>query len=104
MAITRRSARLAQTCPTILATRCAIPASDNTILRPLKRWTAGRARVAVPVVGIDDWSWLKGQTYRTIIGDLESHDVVELIAERSVASAGDFFARSPEVELVCRDG
>jgi Transposase/zinc-finger of transposase IS204/IS1001/IS1096/IS1165 len=87
----------------MLAARFAIPASDNTILRQLKRWAANRAKAEVRVVGIDDWSWLKGQTYGTIIVDLESHDVVEVIAERSAESAADWFARHPEVEIVCRD-
>jgi transposase len=40
----------------MLAARFVIPASDNTILRQLKRWAADRARAAVRVVGIDDWS------------------------------------------------
>ena len=87
----------------MLAARFAIPASDNTILRQLKRWAASRARAAVRVVGIDDWNWRKGQTYGTIIVDLEQHDVVEVIAERSMETAADWFARHPEVEIVCRD-
>jgi hypothetical protein len=36
----------------LLAARFAIPASDNTILRQLKRWAAGRLMAAVRVVGI----------------------------------------------------
>jgi transposase len=54
----------------MLAAR-AIPASDNTILRQLKRRAATRAKAPVRVVGIDDWSWRKGWTYGTIIVDLE---------------------------------
>ena len=86
-----------------LAARFAIPASDNTILRQRKRWAAGRATAAVRAVGIDDWSWRKGWTYGTIIVDLEQHEVVEVIAERSTQTVADWFARHPEVELVCRD-
>src|SRR5208283_5450955 len=86
-----------------LAARFAIPASDNTILRQLKRWAAGRATAAVRAVGIDDWSWRKGWTYGTIIVDLEQHEVVEVIAERSTQTVADWFARHPEVEIVCRD-
>ena len=40
---------------------------------------------------------------RQYAGGKESHDVVELIAERSVESAADWFARHREVKLVCRD-
>jgi hypothetical protein len=44
----------------MLAARLAIPASDNTILRQLKRRAATRAKGPMCVVGIDDWSWRKG--------------------------------------------
>jgi hypothetical protein len=46
-----------------LAARLAISASDNTILRQLKRRAAMRAKAPVCVVGIDDRSWRKGWTY-----------------------------------------
>jgi transposase len=57
----------------------------------------------VRVAGIDDWSWRKGSTYGTIIVDLERREVVDVIAERSMEAAADWFARHPEVEVVCRD-
>jgi transposase len=87
----------------MLAARLAIPASDNTILRQLKRRAATRAKAPVRVAGIDDWSWRKGWTYGTIIVDLERREVVDVIAERSMETAADWFARHPEVEVVCRD-
>jgi transposase len=87
----------------MLAARLAIPASDNTILRQLKRRAATRAKAPVRVAGIDDWSWRKGWKYGTIIVDLERREVVDVIAERSMEAAADWFARHPEVEVVCRD-
>jgi transposase len=87
----------------MLAARLAIPASDNTILRQLKRRAATRAKAPVRVAGIDDWSWRKGWTYGTIIVDLERREVVDVIAERSMEAAADWFAQHPEVEVVCRD-
>ena len=87
----------------LLAARLAIPASDNTILRQLKRRAVGRAKAPVRVAGIDDWSWRKGWTYGTIFVDVERREVVDVIAERSAETAADWFARHPEVEVVCRD-
>jgi transposase len=87
----------------MLAARFGILASDNTILRLLKRWSSSRARAAVPVVGIDNWSWCKGQKFGTIIVDLKQYNVVEVIADRSMETAADWFAGHPEVEVVCRD-
>jgi hypothetical protein len=52
--------------------RLGLPVSDDTILWHLKQQVALR-RDAPPVrvAGVDDWSWRKGHTYRTIIVDLE---------------------------------
>jgi transposase len=83
--------------------RLSIPASDNTILRHLKRRAAARATAPVRVAGVDDWSWRKGWTYGTIVVDLERREVVEVIEERSAETTADWFARHPEVEIVCRD-
>lgn len=87
----------------MLAGRLAIPAGDNTILRPLKRWTVARARAPIRVVGIDEWGWRKGGTYGTIVVNLERHEVVDVIEKRSAETAADWFDRHPEVEVVCRD-
>jgi transposase len=83
----------------MLAARLAIPVSDNTILRQLKRRAASRAKAPVHVAGIDDWSWRRGWTYGTIIVDLEWREVVDVISERSMEAAADWLARHPEAEL-----
>lgn len=86
----------------LLAARLAVPASDNTILRHLKRH-ATRVTAPVRVAGIDDWSWRKGWAYGTVIVDLERREVVDVIAERSAETTADWFRKHPEVEVVCRD-
>ena len=35
------------------------------------------------VVGIDDWSWMKGTRYGTIVVDLERREVVDVLHDRS---------------------
>jgi hypothetical protein len=50
--------------------------SDDTVLRQLKRRAQDTAAPPT-VIGIDDWSWRKSQTYGTIIDILEDRDVVE---------------------------
>jgi transposase len=62
--------------------------SDDTVLRQLKQsveTTANPPRV----IGIDDWSWRKSQTYGTIIVDLERHTVIDILADRSVESCAN---------------
>jgi hypothetical protein len=58
-----------------------------TALRPLKRHAMG-TKIAGPlrIAGIDDWCWQKGETYRTIIVDLERRTVADVLQIRSAAS------------------
>jgi hypothetical protein len=61
--------------------RLGLPQSDYTILRHLKRHQAERGGATpVRVAGIDDWSWRKSCSYRTIVVDLERREVVDILA------------------------
>ena len=79
-----------------------MPVSDTTMLRNLKeRAKAQSDHVAARVAGIDDWAWRKD--YGTIIVDLERRQVVDLLADRSAATAGGWFEIHSEVAVVSRD-
>ena len=87
-----------------LMRRLGMPVSDTTILRSLKEQARVRSdNGAVHVAGIDDWAWRKGANYGTIIVDLERRQVVDLLADRSAATAASWFKDHPEVEVVSRD-
>jgi len=87
-----------------LLARLAIPASDNTILRHLKRHTvASTGALPIRVAGIDDWSWRKGFTYGTIIVDLQRRNVVDVLPVRSAKETAEWLAQHPEIEIVSRD-
>ena len=84
--------------------RFAMPASDDTILRHLKR--GAKERPAAPplrAVGIDDWAWRKGQNYGTIIVDLERRTLADLLEDRCATSAATCLAEHPTIEIVSRD-
>ena len=84
--------------------RFGMPVSDTTILRSLKEYAKARSDGgAVHVAGIDDWAWRKGANYGTIIVDLERRQVVDLLADRSAATAASWFKDHPEVQVVSRD-
>jgi transposase len=57
----------------------------------------------VRVAGIDDWGWLKGHRYETLIMDLERRQVVDVLPDRSAAATARWFDQHPEVEIVSRD-
>lgn len=74
----------------------------GTVLRQLKRFV--QDTVPTPrVVGIDDWTWRKSQTYATIIVDLERRAVIDIRADRSVESCAKWRRQHPEIEVVSRD-
>jgi transposase len=76
--------------------------SRRTILRavhatPLPTFPTPRVR------GVDDWARRKGQTYGTILVDLERRRVVDLLEDRTVASLARWLRELQGVEAIARD-
>jgi transposase len=85
-----------------LAGKIAVPTSPDTLLRRVKQ--AGAPSSGAPkFVGIDDWAWCKGQRYGTIVVDLETHDVIDLLPDRDAATVRTWLEAHPGIELVSRD-
>jgi transposase len=90
-----------------LMRRLGMPVSDTTILASLKHRAKASSEncvgVVVRVAGVDDWAWRKSSHYGTIIVDLERHEVVDVLADRSAATTACWFRQHPSVEVVSRD-
>ena len=84
--------------------RLAISVSDDTILRRVKRRVPSN-NIDEPIrsVGVDDWAWRKGQTYGTILVDLERHRVADLLPGRSADELAGWLKQHPTVEIISRD-
>ena len=82
--------------------RLGLGVSDDTVLRQLKNRAQDTAEPPT-VIGIDDWSWRKSQTYGTIIVDLERRAVIDVLEDRDVVTCTDWLKRHPEVEVISRD-
>ncbi len=82
--------------------RLGLGVSDYTVLRQLKKRAQGTAKPP-PVIGIDDWSWRKSQTYGTIIVDLERRVVIDILEDRDVVTCTNWLKRHPEVKVISRD-
>jgi transposase len=79
-----------------------LPTSPSTILRRLKAvWVP--ASKGTTKVGIDDWAFRRGLSYGSILVDLETHRVIELLPDRTVATATRWFKEHPEIEVSSRD-
>jgi transposase len=85
-----------------LAARTAMPTSPDTLLRRVKREGA-RSSPTPRLIGIDDWAWCKGQRYGTIVVDLGSNQVIDLLPDRDAATVRAWLEAHPGVELVSRD-
>jgi transposase len=85
-----------------LAARLRLPISPATVLR-LVQAASVPYTPALQAVGIDEWAWRRGHRYGTILVDLATHRVVDLLPDRSAASVAAWLAQHPTLTVVCRD-
>lgn len=85
-----------------LSSKIGIRISDKTLLQSL-------FLVPLPpigkleVIGIDDWSYRRGKRYGSLIVDLKSHTIVDLLPDREAESVNAWLSAHPEVDIVSRD-
>jgi transposase len=79
-----------------------IQISRLTILR---RIMALPAKPVGPVtqVGIDDFSFKRGRTFGTILVNMQTHQVVDVLADRKAETSATWMTSHPEIKLVSRD-
>jgi transposase len=85
-----------------LGNKLGIPISDASLLWSLflvPLPASGQVRV----VGVDDWSWRRGKRFGSILVNLETHKIIDLLADREAESVKRWLAAHPEVEIVSRD-
>lgn len=82
--------------------RSAMPARGDTLLRRAHAAIAP-ARPTPRVLGIDDFSFRKGQVFGTILTDGESHKVIDLLPNRTAETAAAWLQKHANVEIVTRD-
>jgi len=85
-----------------LAARQGMGTSPDTILRLVRR--ASHDEMPTPrILGVDDWAYRKGREYGTILVDLETHQVVDLLPDRTAESLAKWLREHPGVEIISRD-
>jgi len=76
--------------------------SAPTLLRRL-RAVACPPPTSVRILGVDDWAWKKGQTYGTILVDLEKRCTIDLLADRKEETLTAWLLTHPEIDVISRD-
>jgi transposase len=87
------------------ARRCqqqAISTSRQTLLRTLRQ-SVPATLPALTIVGIDDWSWGKGQSMGTIVVDLTRRQTLALLPDDREETVAAWLKQHPSIQVVCRD-
>lgn len=85
-----------------LGDRLGMPASWMTILRRVMARPEASVDQVVQL-GIDDFSFRRGRKFGTILVDMQSHRVIDLLADREAETAAAWMRAHPEIHLVSRD-
>jgi transposase len=84
------------------AAQLAMPVSPDTLLRLIRHGDLPSATTPT-ILGVDDFAWKKGRAYGTILVDLERHQVVDLLPDRSADSLAEWLLKHPGVKIISRD-
>jgi transposase len=85
-----------------LAIALGMSVSPDTLIHRIRQ-TQLPMPPAPRVIGVDDWAKHKGQSYGTIVVDLERRSTIDLLPDREASSLANWLKRNPSVELISRD-
>jgi hypothetical protein len=77
--------------------------SGDTLLNMLKAAGEGYQAEVGRKIGVDDWAYRKGQKYGTLICDLETHEIIDVLEGRDKETFEKWLSGHPEIEIVSRD-
>lgn len=87
---------------TRLLQHLAMPTSGDTVLRLVRAMPLPESPM-LRVLGVDDWARRKGHTYGTILVDLETRRVADLLSERTAESLATWLRERGPFEVITRD-
>jgi transposase len=85
-----------------LAVRLGLQTTRQTLLRRIMA-LPDPPEESVLYLGVDDFSFLRGQRFGTILVNLETHHIVDLLPDRRAETAAAWMKQRPEIMAVSRD-
>ncbi len=86
-----------------LAARLGIAVHPSTILRLLAALPEREVGESPGILGIDDFALRKGHVYGTVLVNMETGDVVDMLPDRESATVEAWLKEHPGAAVICRD-